>query len=264
MTPGDTYIREITPEEITPGRPLREAFLELHAVWIDRGLKRWLALLRPDAPLPSMLVGAFAGTALEGVVIGIWADAPCDRFDSLFDIEVGPGIAARPRRGAWHLISVTTAPSAGAHGLGRHLLARVLVALDATGHREARTLSPAVGLPELAAAWPGSLEDAVLHAARTDGRPVLQVMRLHLGGGARLEAVLRRSRSEDAASGFVNLRFRYATDPVARSAQKERWQRWIAARSGTSTPVADGFDGAPLVRAVGDDRLVWDGPPVNG
>jgi len=264
MTPAETEVREIRAEELVPGQPLREAFLALHDVWIGRGLVRWLALLRPDAPLPALIVGAFDRGRLDGVVLGIWSSEPCPRFDALFDITIGPGLTARPASGAWHLVSVTTAPSAAAHGLGRHLLARVLSMLAATGHAEARTLSPALDLPHLAAVWPGSLEDAVLHAARPDGRPVMQVMRLHLGGGARLEAVLRSSRGDDAASGFSNLRFRYATDPTARAAQKERWQRWVAGRSQRYVPVLDDYVGAPLVRAVGDDRLVWDGPAISG
>lgn len=173
----------------------------------------------------------------------------------------------RPADGAWHLIAVTTVERVHERGLGlgRLLLGRVLAALEAQGHRSACTLSPALGLPELAARWPGDLGDAILHAARSDGRPVLPVMRLHLGGGARLERVLHDSRRDDVASGRVNLRFCYSTAPEGRAAQRERWGRWVAARGVTLEPVGGDASGAGLYRAAAEsDALVFDGAGAPG
>jgi len=229
-------IREIALHELTPGAPLQAAFRMLHREWHARGVSRWLDLLSVRGAHPVVVFGAFAdhGRVLVGAVVGVWSAAPIERFDDLFDAP--PAVAralARPRGGAWHLIAVTTDPRREVRGLGlgRALLARVLGWAADGGHRIVRTLSPALGLPELLADWPHGRVDAVTRAARRDGKPVLQVLRLHLGGGASLERILPQSRANDRASAHVTLRFRYATDPDARRRQRERWKAWCAARA---------------------------------
>lgn len=261
-------LREIAMASIGEGGALREQFLALHAEWIGRGLVRWLSLLSARGTRPALVIGAFEGapaaeqTVLLGAVIGVWHHARCDRFDDLLEQDAGRSVTDRPEDGAWHLIAVTTVPLVHARGLGlgRILLGRVLAALEQDGHRTVCTLSPALGLPALAACWPGGLGDAILHAARSDGRPVLPVMRLHLGGGARLERVLPHSRRDDSASGGVNLRFCYPTSPEQRAAQRERWLRWIAARVGGLERVGVDAKGDDVFRApAAPDGLVFDG-----
>ena len=266
MTQATPRVREVALSEIAPDGAARSAFLELHAPWTGRGLTRWLSLLAPDARRPVLVVGAYdeGDGALLGAVIGVWDEAPCERFDDLFEGLPGARHAPtdRPADGAWHLISVTTTESAEVRnlGLGRTLLGNILAILGATGHTRVCTMSPALGLPELAAVWPYGVDDAVLHAARADARPALQVMRLHLGGGATLDRVLHDSRRDDRASGGINLRFCYSTSPAERLAQKQRWQRWIAARAADLAIVRDDYEGAPLYRAgAAEDALVWRG-----
>jgi hypothetical protein len=264
---GRPFIRELALDEIRRGGRLRGEFLSLHATWLKQGMARWLLLLGPGAARPVIVLGAFdtlpSGTRrLVGGIIGVWSDRPVDRFDDLVDAPGGREATARPAAGAWHLISVTTAVERHGRGLGlgRALLGYVLALLGETGHQRVRTLSPAFGLVELAKIWQGGLEDAVVHAAREDGRPALQVLRLHLGGGARLERVLRDSRRDDAASLHVSLRFCYDTDPAGRALQKERWLRWIAGRERDLERLTPDFAGEPLFRAHGEhDALVWDG-----
>ncbi len=249
-------VREIPIIEIARSDTLRADFVALHRDWTERGLTRWLSLLDPQGRRPVLVMGAFdQHDTLLGAVIGVWHPRPCERFDDLF-APTARLVTDRPADGAWHLIAVTTSEHARARnvGLARLLLGCILARLAATGHTRVRTLSPALGLPELARLWatderPVDLEDAVMHAARSDGRPVLQVMRLHLGGGAVLERVLLGSRADDLASGRVNLRFAYATDPDARLAQKERWQAWVARRAARLTRVHDDFAGEALYRA---------------
>lgn len=255
-------MRELTLAEISPDGALRADFLALHAPWTERGLTRWLSLLESGSRRPVVVVGAFVDATLIGAVIGVWDRAPCDRFDDLIERTPDLEPTQRPTDGAWHLIAVTTSERAEVRNLGlaRALLGCILATLRATGHGHVRTLSPALGLPALAATWPGSADDAVLHAARNDGRPALQVMRLHLGGGAMLERVLHQSRRDDSASGAINLRFCYATDPEERAVQKGRWQRWVAAR-GRALVLVGRLDDEPLYRAPAlQDALVWSGP----
>lgn len=261
-------LREIDIASIGEGGALREQFLALHAEWIGRGLVRWLSLLSARGTRPVLVIGAFEGApraeqdALLGAVIGVWHHARCDRFDDLLEQDAGRSVTDRPADGVWHLIAVTTVPRVHERGLGlgRMLLGRVLAALEPYGHRTVCTLSPALGLPVLAAWWPGALGDAILHAARSDGRPLLPVMRLHLGGGARLERVLPQSRRDDTASGGVNLRFCYATSPEQRAAQRERWLRWIAARvEGLERVGVDPMGDGVFRATAAPDALVFDG-----
>jgi len=257
LVDAEPDMREVELVEIRPDGPIRSDFLELHAPWIDRGLTRWLSLLDPGGRRPVVVVGAFAesGLALLGAVIGVWSQRPCERFDELLEAPNGAdtmrGVTDRPLGGAWHLISVTTTDAIEVRntGLARRLVGDILMLLGATGHAFVRTLSPALGLPELNAIWPFGTDDAVMHAARSDGRPVLQVMRLHLGGGATLERVLHASRGDDQASGGISLRFRYATRSAERLLQKQRWRSWIDARASRLTRIVDEHEGGPLYRA---------------
>lgn len=261
----DLQIREVAMREIGPGGELRPSFLALHASWVGRGLSRWLTLLDEGATRPVVVLGAFeVGTGvLLGAVIGVWNRERCDRFDDLLEQDAGRRVDERPSDGAWHLIAVTTVERLHERGLGlgRLLLGRVLAMLGAFGHHTVCTLSPALGLPELAARWPWGMDDAILRAARADARPFLAVMRLHLGGGARLERVLHDSRRDDVSSARVNLRFCYSTRPEERAAQRVRAQRWVEERARSLEMVARGDErGAALFRAVGaQDDLVWDG-----
>ncbi len=264
MEVSQPSVREIPVAEIAHFDTLRADFIALHREWTERGLTRWLSLLDPKGRRPVLVLGAFdQHETLLGAVIGVWHPTPCERFDDLF-APTAYAVTDRPARGAWHLIAVTTSEHARARNLGlaRLLLGCILGQLAATGHTRVRTLSPALGLPELAHHWHRSepladLADVVMHAARSDGRPVLQVMRLHLGGGAVLEQVLLDSRRDDVASGRVNLRFAYATDPDARVAQKERWLAWLMRRAAGLTRLHDDFAGDALYRASSEaDHLV--------
>ncbi|MCC6625745.1 MAG: GNAT family N-acetyltransferase [Deltaproteobacteria bacterium] len=239
--PDSIVIREILLSEIAPpgrGEPgwLYEDFRTLHSEWTARGASRWLGLLRQDGPHPVVVFGAFTGRSsprLVGAVVGVWASAPVARFDDLFEGSGAASATRRPPGGVWHFIAVTTDPTRELRGLGlgRLLLGRALSWARDRGHEEVRTLSPALGLPELVASWPGDLIDAVRTSARPDGRPVLQVLRLHLGGGARLERVLVGSRRDDRASGAVTLRFVYPTDPTLRQERRAAFQAWCDARA---------------------------------
>jgi len=258
-------IREISLPELEDP-VIRAAFLALHSTWIERGMKRWLSLVSPFGTRPVIVLGTFEGRdEMTGVIIAVWNDSPCERFDDLLE---RPGLGrteSRPNIGSWHLISVTTLEDRQSQGLGmgRLLLGQMLSMLGSMGHRHAYTLSPAFGITELMSRWSGSIEDAVLHAAREDARPLLTVMRLHLGGGARLQRVLHESRAEDVASLRLSLRFIYSTDGKVRAQQKERWLRWIACRAEHLSLVTPEFDNLPLYRADGThDALVWDGPVI--
>lgn len=273
-----SQIREIALTELSRGTPLRTEFEALHVAWIGRGVARWLEWIDPAGPHPLVVLGAFgSGAVLQAVVIGLWAQGPIARFDALFDASPpgadgppGPRAVLRPSGGAWHFIAVTArpgmAPTHGGLGLGRLLVGHALDWVRARGHAEARTLSPVVGLPALASAWRAgtpetSLARVVMRSALRDGRPWLQILRLHLGGGARLERVLEGSRRDDGASGMANLRFVYATEPADRAAQRERWSGWCRAReqamaSGRGVQLGE-IDGeelwsAPALAADGD------------
>jgi len=231
------HLRELSLGELDPTSPssLRAPFLALHVAWVSRGAGRWLDLVHVDGPHPIVVFGAFIGSAPErlvGAVVGVWGPAPIDRFDDLFEGGTGPA-SSRPLGGAWHMIAVTTSPSHELRGMGvgRLLLGRALSWARAGGHEVVRTLSPAIGLPELAARWPRGADDAIARSCRADGKPVLQVMRLHLGGGAALERVLHASRSDDAESGHVTLRFIYPTDVAQRTRRLEALRRWYDRRA---------------------------------
>ncbi|MFO0748716.1 MAG: GNAT family N-acetyltransferase [Myxococcota bacterium] len=240
-------IREVELAELEPGGLLHGPFAALHREWIARGFSRWLSFVRHDGPHPTVVFGAFVHGQLAGAVVGIWGPGPIPRFDLLFEHAYGPA-TSRPRRGAWHLIAVTTDPASEVRGLGlgRALLGRALAWASAQGFDVVRTLSPAVGLAELAARWPRDRHDAITTASRPDGRPALQVLRLHLGGGAILERVLSASRRDDLASAQVTLRFLYETAPLARARRRDAWQAWCDERaaaiaSGRAELVAPGL-----------------------
>jgi GNAT superfamily N-acetyltransferase len=255
---NEVQIRELALAEIAEGGPLRPAFLGVHHQWLERGLTRWLTLFEPGTARPILVLGALSGDTLLGAIVGVWDPHPCDRFDALLESGTALPQRARPGQGAWHLIAVTTLEDERTRGLGlgRTLLSHMLTRLAALGHRAVWTLSPVLGLPRLLARWPTgpeALADAILHAAMADGRPALPIMRLHLGAGARLEAILPDSRHDDADSAHANLRFRYDTDPRERETQKARWTRWVAARSTALTELAEDLWQA---RADREDALV--------
>ncbi len=253
-------IRDIPLPDIARGGPLRAAFETLHHQWTDRGLTRWLDLFEPDHHRPVLALGAFLDGQLIGAVIGVWHPTPCDRFDALLESDPNMPKSARPAHGAWHLIAVTTAEDNRTRGtgLGRVLLGHILELLRDTGHAEVLTLSPVVGLPRLLALWDGPLEDAVLHASLEDGRPFLPIMRLHLGAGARLDAILRDSRHDDLESAQANLRFRYSTTAQTRATQRQSWDRWVGLRSNALSQIDTDIDPKLWRAAPQEDSLVSD------
>lgn len=274
QVPQTSSVREIGLGELVPGAPLRKEFEALHEAWIGRGVARWLSWIDPGGPHPIVVLAAFgssfegAAGALQAVLIGLWAPAPIDRFDTLFEVPPdrfeGGRAGLRPEGGCWHFIAVTARPGVTpTHlGLGRLLVGHALEWVRARGHREARTLSPVVGLPALEQLWRvagrsgASLARIVARSALADGRPYLQILRLHLGGGARLERVLGQSRRDDAASGMANLRFVYSTDPAVRAVQRERWTVWCRGRADA---MADGL--GTRLGAIGDDEI-WYAPAL--
>jgi hypothetical protein len=79
-------------------------------------------------------------------------------------------------------------------------------------------------------------------------------LRLHLGAGATLDAILPDSRRDEVRSGRVTLRFAYSTDPDAREAQKQRYKAWIARRAAAvAAGAAQRLTDGPLWR-VADAR----------
>ena len=230
---------------------LWQAFCAVQAPWLAAGVARWLELVRPDGAWPAFVLAAWRPdqpTTLLGTIVGIWAPAPVARFDDLLEQRCPGGLvgADRPAGGVWHFIAATVCPEAEGLNLGRQLVGAALAWLPvhAPGAR-ARTLSPAVGLPRLRGLLAtGSLRDAVLRIANAKGQPALEILRLHLGAGATLDAILADSRRDEARSGGVTLRFAYALDEATRATQKAKYQAWLAGRAaqiaqGVAAPLAD-------------------------
>ncbi len=218
---------------------LWQSFLAVQTPWIEAGVTRWLDLVRPDGPWPALVMGAQRPgqtQRLLGTIVGIWAPTAVQRFDDLLEGRCPDGRVGndRPDGGVWHFIAATVGPDGEGLNLGRRLVGAALDWLVAhTPHAQARTLSPAVGLPRLVTLLPAqdAVREAVLHLANAKGQPALEILRLHLGAGATLDAILGDSRRDEVRSGQVTLRFAYATDPAAREAQKARYQAWLARRA---------------------------------
>ena len=252
MPEDDLILDEIALATLRSNPALWQAFLTVQAPWIDAGVVRWLDLVHADGPWPVFVVAAWQPERpmeLLGTGVGVWAAAPITRFDDLLEQRCpqGHGGADRPPGGVWHFIAATVAPAGQHLNLGRRLVGAALAWLTAhVSGAEARTLSPAVGLPRLLALLedPQGTREAVLHVANSKGQPALDILRLHLGAGATLEAILLNSRRDEARSQQVTLRFAYATDVAAREAQKARYHAWLARRAeqvagGAARPLAD-------------------------
>ena len=216
------------------------SFLHVQAPWIAAGVTRWLDLVRSDGPWPVFVVAAQRPEQPEtllGTIVGVWAPAPVSRFDDLLDNVAPRGLrgADRPSDGVWHFIAATVDPAAEGMNLGRQLVGAALTWMETNTGPDAlaRTLSPAVGLPELAA-WVADMPDpihaAIYGLANAKGQPALEILRLHLGAGARLDAVLRESRGDEVRSGRVTLRFAYDRAADHRQAQADAYRAWIAGR----------------------------------
>ena len=259
MTAHDEIALEELPLAELRGQPaLWQSFLTVQTPWIEAGVTRWLDLVRPEGPWPAFVMGARRPgqpQQLLGTIVGIWAPTAVARFDDLLEgrCPTGHGGSDRPDGGVWHFIAATVGPDGEGLNLGRRLVGAALDWLVAhTPHAQARTLSPAVGLPRLLTLLPepDAVREAVLHVANAKGQPELEILRLHLGAGATLDAILEESRQDEVRSGRVTLRFAYATDPAAREAQKTRYQAWLARRA---AQIAAG-----VARPLGEAWLVAD------
>lgn len=249
--------REFSLQELREPQTWQQ-FLHIQQPWIEAGVTRWLQLLSPlpsEKPLnhPVFVLGAALQTQpdrLLGTLVGTWQEAPIARFDDLLEKPLEhPHLATdRPLDGVWHFIAVTVAHEAEGQHLGRALVGAGLAWLDHNApHARARTLSPAVGLPklmELVENLPNPQREAILHLADDQGRPLLEILRLHLGAGATLEAILPDSRRDEVRSGRVTLRFAYEREPDKREQQKLAYHAWIERRKiliqqGNARKVAD-------------------------
>lgn len=218
---------------------LWRAFKAVQAPWIEAGVSRWLDLVRADGPWPALVIAAWRPEQpghLLGTIVGIWAKAPVTRFDDLLEQSCPQGYrgADRPIGGVWHFIAATVGSDAQGLNLGRGLVTAALTWMaDHVPGAQARTLSPAVGLPRLLdlLADETAVREAVLHVANAKGQPALEILRLHLGAGATLDAILPDSRRDEGRSSRVTLRFAYAVDPTARERQVARYQAWLARRA---------------------------------
>jgi GNAT superfamily N-acetyltransferase len=236
---ADLQFNEIPLTELRQNPQLWQAFLAVQAPWIAAGVTRWLDRVRPDGPWPVLVVAATRPEApqqLLGTIVGVWAQEPVQRFDDLLETRCPQGFVGvdRPDGGVWHFIAATVAPDAAGLNLGRRLVGAALDWLKLHApHAQARTLSPAVGLPHLTQLLgePHAVRDAVLHLANDKGQPALEILRLHLGAGATLDAMLLDSRQDEVRSGRVTLRFAYATDGAMRAAQKLRYEAWLNQRA---------------------------------
>ena len=265
-TAAEIAFAEVSLRELRASTALWQQFLEVQAPWRDAGVVRWFELLRPEGPHPALLIAARRPAAPGlwlGTIVGIWQALPVDRFDDLLAEVPGhaPQGELRPSTGVWHFIAATVRPEADGLHLGRKLVAAALAWLDANApEAAARTLSPAVGLPGLCRELgPGAtLADAVLGLANARGQPALEIVRLHLGAGATLEAILPESRRDERRSGGVTLRFAYDRDPAQREAQRARYAEWLVARAadiaaGRAQSVGDA--GLWRVATMADPRL---------
>lgn len=214
-------------------------FLAVQQPWIDAGVTRWLDLVRADGPWPCFVVAAWRPEQpdhLLGTVIGIWAAQPVSRFDDLLEHACPGGWRGvdRPAGGVWHFIAATAGKDADGLGLGRQLVGFALAWMDQFAPDAlARTLSPAVGLPELLALTGGDVARAVHGLVTQGGQPALPILRLHLGAGATLDAILEDSRRDEVRSGRVTLRFAYDRDANRRAAQRQQYREQVATRADT-------------------------------
>lgn len=262
-------IRELSLAELLPGAPLRPRFEAIHERgWLRHGIGRWLSLLDPVAAWPVLVLGAqddadASPAGLCGAIVGVWAPAPIARFDDL--LERGcPGAHPdgrpwlgddRPAGGFWHFVAVTRDP-ASPHRVADPLLEAALAFVAARpGHAGARALSPLGGLDAVWAACcddssdgadapdPAFVRRCLLELCDAEGKGHFPITWLHPARGARLEAVLHRSRRDERRSCAVTLRFAYDLDPAVRAAQAADWRAFLAARgaavaSGAATPAA--------------------------
>jgi len=253
--------------DIAPGGRLERAFLRVQAPWVERGVSRWIGLARPHGVWPCVVFGALApDQTLFGTLVAIWAPEALDRFDTLFEAACPGGHTAlsRPAGGVWHFIAVTRSPQGAGLNIGRILVRRAISWVRGHGGPEvqARTLSPAVGLPELLQMVGASndgvgVERALRGTADTQGRPMLPIMRLHLGAGGWLDAALLDSRSDDEDSGGVTLRFGYELDGGQRDARLVAYRLWLRDRQATiadgdSVPIQWDTSGSPTGWSIGD------------
>ena len=248
----EVVLGEVTLEALRTQPALWQAFLDVQAPWIDAGVSRWLDLVQPNAPWPVFVIAAWSPEApgsLLGTTLGVWAETPIARFDDLLEHACPQGFhgASRPVGGVWHFIAATASPHAAGLNLGRRLVGAALDWMQTCApEARARTLSPAVGLPHLLTLLNDvdAVHEAVFHVANAKGQPALEILRLHLGAGAKLEAVLANSRRDEERSAHVTLRFAYPIEAAERDAQKQRYLTWMERRAaqiaaGTAKPLAD-------------------------
>jgi hypothetical protein len=262
--------------DLVQGAPLGEAFDALHQPdWFGHGIYRWRDLVRPDGSWPIVVLGDLPEPGrLLGTIVGTWAPAPIARFDDLLETACDGGWRApgRPSGGSWHFFALTVAESARGAGLQQQLVAAALDwVVRHTPGAGVRTLSPAQGLPGLVGLVPARFapspderaEAAIVGLCDARGRSALPILRLHPVNGADLEAVLHRSRRDEARSGQVTLRFSYALNEGDRARQRSRHDAFVAARAAA---IAAGRGVGPLLH---EGRELWfvspallDGPPV--
>lgn len=252
------------------------------ADWRSAGVWRWREFLTADGPHPMVVIAhRDEAGALLGVIVGVWQAEPVSRFDDLFDraTELSPRWLDElgwPIGGFWHFIALTVAPAARGSGAQQSLVAAALAwVLDRGGVAQVRTLSPAQGLPEAAAALavlpdlaalsePDRMRLAIAGLCDEKGRPWLPILRLHPSNGADLEALLFDSRADEVRSGAVTLRFAYQRSAEARAKQLARLQSWTAARAasiaaGRALPVSTSRGPAFFVAPEGALAPPWSG-----
>ncbi|MFT7582211.1 MAG: GNAT superfamily N-acetyltransferase, partial [Myxococcota bacterium] len=252
VTQAPPEIREMVLSELRGA--LWPRFVTLQAPWTERGMSRWLTLIKPDGPHPTLVVGAFAGDLLVGTLVGFWSSTPLARFDDLFGEMVGVPASTRPEGGVWHLVGVTLDPRARGRDLGRAIVSTALACIARQRGTDVCTMSPAFGLAALGQRLSSlgisdPLGAAVWRLTDSQGRPALPVMRLHMGAGASLAALVRESRHDDAQSARCNLRFVYPRTDVATVAGKRQYAAWLERRRraierGSTRPIemADGAE----------------------
>lgn len=250
------------------------------ADWRAAGVWRWRDFLHANGPHPMVAIAQRDATErLLGVIVGVWQPEPVRRFDDLFDraTELSPRWLDElgwPIGGFWHFLALTVAPEARGSGAQQALVGAALAfVLDRGGVAQVRTLSPAQGLPDAAAA----LQKLPLFAAADAqtlmlqaiaglcderGRPWLPILRVHPFNGADLEAVLFESRADEVRSGRVTLRFAYHRSAAARDAQLQALQSWVERRAaaltaGSGLPVSLGRGSAWYLAPEGDLAPPW-------
>ncbi|MDP6946724.1 MAG: GNAT family N-acetyltransferase, partial [Myxococcota bacterium] len=189
-------VAEIALDDLAPGGRWHSRFFDLQSPWVDRGVRRWLRLVRPEVRRPVMAAGAWSERIPEqlvGTMIGVWHPSVLSRFDDLFEPGLEPDLPAadRPTDGCWHFISVTITPSWQGQGLGRRMVRAALERLAAsTPDVTVRTLSPALGLADLLGSTDGTTVTRVVLLVAVVALPIV---RFHCANGARLDAILAAS-----------------------------------------------------------------------